>query len=88
MKTRILKFNFPISDRIQIQMPKGAKVLSVQIQHDQPTLWAICNPDAEIETRKFFICGTGHPIDLEGKVYVGTFQMTQGALVWHLFEVL
>ncbi len=88
MKKSIWKFNFKINDDVQIEMPKGAEVLSVQNQNEQPALWAICDTEAEKETRKFSISGTGHPINTDGKKFIGTFQMSGGALVWHLFEII
>jgi hypothetical protein len=81
----------PSLDDIRISMPKGAKVLSVQAQHDAPMVWAIVQPDADKETRRFVVFGTGHPIahhdiDVVASRFVGTFQMSGGALVFHLFE--
>ena len=88
MKNSIWKFNFPIKDRITIQMPKGAEILTVQNQNEEGTLWAICNTEADKEPRYFLIYGTGHPIDTDGKKYIGTFQVSGGRLVWHLFEIV
>jgi len=88
MKKSIWKFNFPIRDEFQLQMPKGAEILSVQIQHEKPTLWAICDTESKNETRNFSIYGTGHPINPNGKKFIATFQMANGSLVWHLFEII
>jgi hypothetical protein len=88
MKKQIWKFNFPIKDDFQIEMPKGANILTVQNQHERGTLWAICDTEAEKEIRNFSITGTGHPIDPVNKDYIGTFQTSNGSLVWHLFETV
>ena len=82
-------WKFPLTvvdDQIIIEMPKGAQVLSIQMQRDIPTIWALVNPQAPKEQRKFRLAGTGHLIKEAGEfLYHGTFQMT-GNLVFHLFE--
>ncbi len=70
-------------------MPIGAKILTVQTQNDIPCLWALVDPQAETEGRNIEIFGTGHPVlsDLgTAREYIGTFQMHNGTLVFHVFE--
>jgi len=88
MKT-IWKFPVSMTDSIGIEMPVGARVLTVQVQHGQPYIWVEVDPEAQKEHRSFRLFGTGHPIE-EGFVldYVGTFQMHDGGLVFHLYEEL
>ena len=83
MITQIWKYplNSMVSD---IQMPMEAKVLTVQIQNDQPHMWAQVNPQNEMETRHFTVVGTGHDFDDKDMKYIGTFQDIP--MVWHLFE--
>lgn len=70
-----------------LQMPKGAQVLTVQIQHGTPCLWAKVDPTQPTERRTFNVYGTGHEMpDDPCLVYVATFQVDGGALVWHVFE--
>jgi len=70
-----------------LTMPRGASVLAVQVQHGIPTMWALVNPNAVHDRRRFVVYGTGHPIDSTADAgYVGTFQMMGGDLVWHVFE--
>lgn len=83
----IFKYSIPIKDYLYIKMPKGAKILSFQIQMGEPVIWALVNPNEECEERNFCIKGTGHPIqydDFDENIFIGTIQ--SGALVWHLFE--
>lgn len=68
-------------------MPKGAKILSLQMNNKMPCIWAIVNPNAEKEVRKFNIYGTGHNITEDDLKYIGTFQMHNDMLVFHLFEI-
>lgn len=88
MKT-IHKFPFSINDTVRIAMPASAQILSVQVQHGTPCLWALVSPVDFIDDRTFRIYGTGHPIDLStGNVsFIGTIQMHDGDLVFHVFEV-
>jgi hypothetical protein len=67
------------------QMPKGATVLSVQMQRDQPMMWAMVDTDQPLVLRKFAVRGTGHDCSGVSHAFVGTFQY--GALVFHLFDL-
>jgi hypothetical protein len=86
MKKTIWKFAFEIGDEIVIEMPKGAEILTVQVQSGLAFIWALVDPGAEKENRYFDLYGTGHLIDMSiERWYIGTFQLYQGALVFHLF---
>jgi hypothetical protein len=83
----IWKFEIKTDDVIKIKMPEGAKILTIDSQHTIPCIWALCDPIAKVETRKFIILGTGHPIeDTENLKYIGTYQMYGGDLIFHVFE--
>lgn len=84
---KIYKYVVPLEG--EIELPKGSRILSFQIQREDPCIWVLVDPLEEaLEARQFRIVGTGHPMgeDLESGVYLGTVQMANGALVWHLFE--
>lgn len=84
----IWKFPCPIRDKFEIQMPDAAKVLCVQMQGEprSPYIWALVDDEQPKVSRRFSLRGTGHPCDnMERKLYVGTFQMHRGSLVFHLF---
>jgi len=90
-KLAVWKFQHEIEDQFSIEMPKGAEILSVQVQHGKPCLWALCNADKEAakESRKFVYVGTGHEHPArfyQGLAFVGTIQLANGGLVFHLFE--
>ncbi len=70
-----------------VQMPEGAQVLCVQAQREQPCIWALVNPDAPKVERHFRIVGTGYLFNEPSYTYVGTFQLSGGSLVFHVFEV-
>lgn len=65
-------------------MPLGAKVLSIQVQNDVPTIWAFVDTAMPFEDRKFYVYGTGHVIPLLANRHIATIQLI--GLVWHIFE--
>jgi len=83
----IWKFSFDVSNEVNIEMPKGARIICVADQNTVPCIWAIVNPDNPMELRNFFIRGTGSLLgEADPSGYIGTFQQLNAALVWHLFE--
>ena len=69
-------------------LPKGSTILTVQTQRGVPCLWALVDLDeSKKEERHIRIAGTGHQIiDKEASRYIGTVQMAEGDLIWHVFE--
>ena len=68
-----------------VDMPKGAKILTAQLNGGQVCLWAQAMPDAPLETRQFAVHMTGQPLGGNPGNYIGTVQ--QAPYVWHVFEV-
>jgi len=88
MKT-VWKYRVPVADDFAIDMPVGTQVLTMQMQRGQPCIWALIDAkvDAPFEQRKFRMFGTGHEIEEDIEMsYVGTFQIGNGLLVFHVFE--
>ena len=81
-------YKYPLAPgHTELRMPKGAQVLTVQLQNGNPCMWVKVDPGAEQEDRAFDVYGTGHDMpDDPRMIYVGTFQMDRGALVWHVFD--
>ena len=71
--------------RFSVEMPSGSTFLSVQSQRGRPQMWFLCDPHAPLRDRWFRAQPTGVEFDVEGK-YLGTFQMDDGDLVFHLFD--
>ena len=84
----IYKYKITVDDYQTISMPIGTKVLSVQVQHGIPQIRALCNQNNLYEERKFRLSGTGHTIHENNLNFIGTFQLNNGGLVFHLFEIL
>ena len=79
------------TDEQTISLPKDAVILTIQIQNENPYLWALVNPAAELENRYIQIFGTGYPINYDTPIsrkYITTFQMANGQIVFHAFELL
>lgn len=89
-------YKYPVqlsSSHFILDLPLGAKVLTVQTQGDAASqhaqLWALVEKSKPTERRKFQVYGTGHDIpDGQELEYIGTYQQFIGDLVWHVFEVL
>lgn len=72
-----------------VEIPMGAVLLTVQLQREQPVLWAMVYPNAPKVPRMIRVFGTGHEIDGDEVIrqYLGTIQQHAGLMVWHWFEV-
>lgn len=77
---RIWKF-----DSRGVAMPKGAKLLTVQMQGDAIMLWAELDEAAPIVVRNLIRYGTGWDVAKDPGTYVGTVQGS-GGFVWHLYD--
>jgi len=83
MKITIFKYPLPTS-KTKVSMPHSATILSVQLQHGIPCIWAMVDVDNDLEDREFWIFGTGHVLPDNPGIYIGT--ILDGSFVWHIFE--
>ncbi len=83
---RVFKYPLAAMSRQIVQMPKDAAILDLQVQGSVPTIWALVNPMSSFESRIFTIYGTGRDMPVNPGKYIGTFQLDDGVLVFHLFE--
>lgn len=86
VKKVVWKYGIPIEDNFNIDMPYGAKMLYFGLQYDKPRLWVLVNPSERMIKRRFRLAGTGHDINEEGLIYIGTVKMMDETLIFHLFE--
>lgn len=87
---KIFKYTLETTDQQILKLPKGAKILSLQTQNNIPCIWAMIDTHA-IETEEQHIIntyGTGHqlPLDMSNQVFLGTYQLMNGALTFHVFK--
>jgi hypothetical protein len=75
-----------VTGRPVIPMPGGAEILTVQMQDDEPTVWARVEPNRPLADRVLVIVGTGWEVPADAGRYIGTWQTTTGQFVFHLFE--
>ena len=82
----IHKYRIETTDTQSILMPKGAEILTVQVQYGEPCLWAKVNPSNDMTLRTILTAGTGHELPSTRTEYIGTYQLLGGDLVFHVFE--
>lgn len=88
MALTIWKFPLKLTDSQDVEMPLGARILSVAEQHGVICMWALINPHPEVgrASRQINIIGTGHPAVYEYDAdYIGTVLTCGGDFVWHVF---
>jgi hypothetical protein len=85
----IYKYQFPIADNFELELPVNAHILSVSVQRDIPVMWAAFDDgDSDILVkRRFVVVPTGDPIgaSLHDLRYIGTIFWQW--LVMHVFEI-
>ncbi len=82
----IWKFPITTNEYQSIEMPAGARILDVQMQFDQPAIWALVNSITPKEARLIRVFGTGQLLPNIALTYIGSFQMAGRSFVWHVFE--
>lgn len=85
----VYRYPVEVTDQQIITMPTGAEILHIARRDgtEDVDMWALVDPDAAPQIRYFRVAGTGHPLANARRLrHIGTFQLRQGALVFHLFE--
>jgi hypothetical protein len=80
-----------IDNRGYLEMPKGADILTVQLQKEKVVMWVLVDPNIEKETRYFHFLYTGVKFRKKEKheyKYIDTVQKWDGDLVIHVFEII
>jgi len=87
---RVYKYTIPVEDYFSLDLPAGAKILTIQVQRDEPQIWALVDPEQQPRPYNFRLAGTGHDIteSRDSLEYIGTFQLVGGNFIGHLFEVM
>ena len=83
---KIFKWTLQIEGWQEIEMPIGAQILVMQIQKENPQLWALVDEKNATEKRLFITCGTGQEMPGDVVDYIGSYQIKNGSLVFHVFE--
>lgn len=90
MSTQIYKYVLaPLTETIIDNLPADTDVLCAQAQGENVCIWARVNPEQhETEERTFLVAPTGEDLPNQPLSYIDSCQQLDGALVWHVFEVL
>ena len=72
----------------EYEMPKDAKILSAQLQHNEFCVWALVDPEKEKEIRTIEIFGTGLPFNVSDGKYKFIDTIQHGWFVGHIFEII
>lgn len=95
MLIKIAQYEIPLLSEFTLQMPADALILSILNLGEVPTLCVqLYGPDYDhgIINRSFELQGSDQEFDnthLPGyKKYIGSFSLSGGARVFHLFEIL
>lgn len=89
----IFKYKLEVTDRQEVLMPLGSKILKVDMQFGDICVWALVSPrQLTLVPRKFIMLGTGQPIrkfdyDMDRCKHLNTVQQHSGTFVWHVFEL-
>lgn len=86
MNDRVFKYALEITQRQMIQMPRGARVLSVAIVNEQPVLFALVDDRKPAEPRIVRTARTGEVFNATGCTFVGTLCFEAVGHVFHVFE--
>jgi len=89
MSKKIFKYELKDVGIQEIQLPEGAEILCIQTQNDIPFIWAVVYTNVTFTKRFFEIYATGQSFDGNtDRKYIGTYQIKNGAYVFHCFEWL
>jgi hypothetical protein len=87
MKT-IWKFELTPNRLQSVPIPAGGTILTVQTKGDNaPLMWVLVDPDMPTQERCRGIDTANTAVPDDPGRYVGTFQIMEGTLEFHLFEM-
>lgn len=91
MTHTIWKYELGIDEKQELEVPKGAQFLCLQLQHGNQQAWFIVDPDEPKKETRTILCVRTNGSLVHGgamKSYLGTIQLHEGYIVLHYFEQL
>jgi hypothetical protein len=85
MKT-IFKYPLKVTDVQTVEMHRNAQILTVQVQGETPCIWALVDTEEQMWRYEFKTYDTGGFMGASHGSYVGTYQLAEGRLVYHIFK--
>jgi hypothetical protein len=83
---KIFKYKIPEFGRNLIEMPEGARIISVANQYEKAVLWAVVDEDRPIIKRAIVAYPTGVDIQAPYMPFLGTILLAEGAFVVHVSD--
>ena len=84
---RIWKFPLEIVFEQEVELPKGAVILTAQARSDNTlSLWAICDQSAIPSPRTIMLVTTGDTPPEGPALYISTVQLQR--TVYHVFQIM
>jgi hypothetical protein len=97
----VYRYPLDVTDEQTVEMPAGAQILTVARgegsrrvmlgvgSHEPVEMWALVDPQAPLQKRRFRIAGTGHSLDdVDTLDFLGSVQLAGGQHVLNVFEDL
>lgn len=83
----IRRYHLQPNKQQTIQLPEEATILDIQIKdQESPVLWALVDPSQPDIDRSLAVYTTGTELPDDPGTYLGTFQLFEGSLEFHVFE--
>lgn len=82
----IYKYPLVVEDTQWLDIHRGAKLLSVDVQDGKLYLWAQVDTTQPQDSVLIVIHGTGHPMRKDNMQFIGTFMLYGGSFVGHVFK--
>jgi hypothetical protein len=80
-------WKYPLEGAVnRIEMPKGARVIHVDIKRDSICLWAEVEPSLPKEEREFRVIYTGRPFNPYGLNYIASVMDPDRVNIYHVYE--
>ena len=82
----IYKYELALTYKSIIKLPANSTILSLQTQSGIPCIWVWMDVGKKTEVEVIlYTIPTGQVTDLENAKFLGTYQLAEGALVFHVF---
>jgi hypothetical protein len=85
MSTTIFKYRLDGGTNT-IEMPQGARILSLALQRGVPHVWALVDQKMPTVLRTIRVYGTGHDMPDDPGHFIGTFLIRDDSFVFHAFD--
>lgn len=82
---RVLKYVLKTEDHQVVTLPAFSVILSVCNQQENIVLYVNASDSDKTKDIDIYIHGTGHPVNQEASLFLGTVMLFDGCMVFHVF---